>query len=159
MGTITGSGTILALAATIAVVKPAQSHLATARSLIPAAKHLVDTMPGATWAACLLLGHSSECLLRAAICGCQDDDPMRHGKEHHDLEALWARAIIAGLPLAASPSPWLAQLAALHRSPYQIRYPEKLNFIVLPSPGELLLSVEELKVEVERFLGSLGVAA
>lgn len=106
------------------------------RGLLPGVQPLADSLPGTAWPLTFLAGQIVESALKAYLAkhGLPEEDLKRLG---HDLMALWARAVMLGLSVFGGHPVWFVRLSELHSDPHLIRYPMKLNGLVLPQCVEM----------------------
>ena len=62
----------------------------------------------------------------------------------HDLEKLWSEAVRLGAPLSAEPSRWCKTLNTLHGRPYYLRYPLRVNLIVMPAKEPMVSELQQV---------------
>ena len=142
---ITGTGSAVAAAATVALVTAADAHLAIAQQLLAGARVLAGD-PNCAVTLAFVCAHAAECLFKAFLSwkGVCDSDLKDH-HIRHDLVALRTMAVTKGLAVDPSPPAWLALLSELHKSPFRLRYPVGLNGFMLPATQPMLADLESLE--------------
>ena len=72
----------------------------------------------------------------------------------HKLSKLWAEAATLGLPIGAMPQ-WAETLNGLHEYPFHLRYPTKVNALVLPDVQQTETALRNLIYTVRKGIDSL----
>ena len=108
---------------TVAPASPPGTYFGVAENMLRGVQVLAAAPPPPTLALALVAAHVLECLLKASILrGGPDaalEKELEHGKDHHDLTALWGKAFAQG---PKSPPGWVEHLSRLHNRPYPLRY-------------------------------------
>jgi hypothetical protein len=106
-------------------VENSDAYRASARALMEGVRVLARGPSSAAIALTFVAGQVTECGLKSLLARSMPlKDVVNLG---HDLVALRDAAIARGINLPPSLSPWLDDLARLHRSPYNLRYPMELH--------------------------------
>lgn len=127
-----------------------RAYLATAVSLLPGVELLGTTTKGTSVSRALTAGFALECALKAFLANAGfTENELRKKPWLHDLEALWGEAEKRGLKLPSKAPSWVELLNSLHNSPYHLRYPTKVNGLVLPGPDPLTKELRAIVDEVE----------
>jgi hypothetical protein len=100
----------------------------------------------------LVSGQLLECALKAYLAR-DGDVKLLSGdrKVRHNILALWELAQKDGLMLP-TPAAWTLTLAALHNSPFHIRYGKGVNVLVLPAPEPMVAELADIVEVVSRAL-------
>jgi hypothetical protein len=142
---ISGKGSSVAGAVTVAPVTVPDAHLAIAQQLLTGARVLAGG-PNCAVTLAFVCAQAAECLFKAFLSwkGVPETDLKDH-HVRHDLVALHAKAVARGLTIDPKPPLWLALLSDLHKSPFRLRYPVGLNGFVLPASEPMLADLEILE--------------
>ncbi len=144
MKSINGNMNAVESADIIPTPTDAEGYLAAASSMLDGVRILVAASPIPAIAISFLCGHASEVALKAMLshAGVSTDDLIKtYG---HNLTELWQCAVSKGLPLQSSPPSWFGKFKNLHGNPYLLRYPLRLNGLVLPNLEAMVQDVEML---------------
>ncbi len=108
---------------TVAPAGPPGTYFDVAENMLRGVQVLAPPPLPSTLALALVAAHVLECLLKASILrGGPDatlEKELEHGKDRHNLTALWGKAFAQG---PTSPPGWAEHLSRLHNRPYPLRY-------------------------------------
>jgi hypothetical protein len=133
---------------------PPDTYFGVAQSMLRGVQVLATASPPPALALALVAAHALECLLKASILRAGPDaaieKELEHGKDRHNLTALWGKAFAQG---PKSPPGWVEHLSRLHAHPYPLRYSKGLHGISSPAAEPM---TSELAALLETVRGQLG---
>jgi hypothetical protein len=122
----------------------ARALLFSAQQLMQGLQVLARSPENVPLACSFLAGQALEGTLKAYLSLNGVSEGALISQFRHDLEKLWNEAVRLGAPLSATPSRWCQTLNTLHGSPYYLRYPLRVNIIVMPAKEPMVSELQQI---------------